>query len=63
LLGNAFRVTKQRGEVLTLDSGPKVVATIHPSSILRAPDHDTRQREMRRFIADLGVARALLTPH
>ena len=63
LLGNTFRVTKQRGEVLTLESGPKVVATIHPSAILRAPDHETRQREMRHFIADLAVARALLTPH
>ena len=63
LLGSAFRVTKQRGQVVRLESGPSAVATIHPSAILRAPDHDTLQRELRRFIADLGVARALLPPH
>jgi DNA polymerase len=62
LLGNDFRVTKQRGEVITLGSGPSVVATVHPSAILRAPDHDTRVRDMRRFVADLAVARALLSP-
>ncbi len=61
LLGNDFRVTKQRGEVMALGSGPSVVATIHPSAILRAPDHGTREREMRRFVADLAVARAQLS--
>jgi uracil-DNA glycosylase len=60
LLGNDFRVTKQRGEVVTLGSDTSVVATVHPSAILRAPDHETRERDMRRFIADLAVARALL---
>jgi uracil-DNA glycosylase len=42
LLGSAFRVTKQRGEVLTLESGPNVVATIHPSAILRARSRHAR---------------------
>ena len=60
LLGDDFRVTRQRGEVIALGSGPSVVATIHPSAILRAPDHGTREREMRRFVADLAVARAEL---
>jgi uracil-DNA glycosylase family protein len=61
LLGDDFRVTKRRGEVIALASGASVVATVHPSAILRAPDHETREREMRRFIADLAVARALLS--
>ena len=61
LLGDDFRVTRQRGEVIALGSGPSVVATIHPSAILRAPDHGTREREMRRFVADLAVARAQLS--
>jgi uracil-DNA glycosylase len=63
LLGNAFRVTKQRGEVVALASGPHVVATIHPSAVLRVVDRDTREHEMRRFVGDLAVARALLSPH
>jgi len=39
------------------------VATVHPSSILRAPDEAARDDEMRRFIADLRVARELCTRH
>jgi uracil-DNA glycosylase family protein len=61
LLGDDFRVTKQRGEAIALSSGHTAIATIHPSAILRAPDHATREREMDRFIADLTVARALLS--
>jgi uracil-DNA glycosylase family protein len=60
LLGNAFRVTKQRGVPLVHSSGARIVATIHPSAILRAPDSETRAVEMARFIADLRVARSLL---
>jgi DNA polymerase len=60
LLGAAFRVTKQRGVPLPHASGARIVATIHPSAILRAPDAETRRSEMRRFIADLAVARSLV---
>jgi DNA polymerase len=63
LLGNDFRVSQQRGEVVRLASGPSAVATVHPSAILRAPDHDRRARDLRRFVADLAVARALLSGH
>src|SRR5437588_1208668 len=54
LLGNKFKVTQRRGEVIR-DSGlaAAVVATVHPSSILRAPDDDTRHAEMAKFIDDL----------
>lgn len=55
LMGPAFRVTKQRGEVLEHPWGPKVVATVHPSSILRAPDHDAREQAYRAFVSDLTV--------
>jgi uracil-DNA glycosylase family protein len=61
LLGKSFRVTKQRGEWIT-DSplAPLVMATVHPSSLLRAPDDETRRRETERFIDDLRkVAREL----
>jgi len=53
LLGPQFRVTKQRGEFITSTLAPYVMATVHPSSILRAPDDETRQLELRRFIDDL----------
>ncbi len=53
LLGNDFRVTQHRGEFLKSPLAPYMMATVHPSSILRAPDDDTRHEEMKRFIADL----------
>jgi uracil-DNA glycosylase len=60
LLGRAFKVTAHRGELLTSPLAPIVLATVHPSSLLRAPDDETRRRETERFIDDLrAVARAL----
>ena len=53
LLGPQFRVTKQRGEFISSTLAPYVMATVHPSSILRAPDDETRQLELRRFVDDL----------
>ena len=53
LIGPQFRVTKQRGEFIPSTLAPYVMATVHPSSILRAPDDETRQLESRRFIDDL----------
>lgn len=53
LLGSKFRVTQQRGEFLKSELAPYVMATVHPSSVLRAPDDETRKLELRRFIDDL----------
>jgi len=53
ILGNQFRVTKQRGHWLPSKIAPLVMATVHPSSILRAPDDDSRHEEMLKFVADL----------
>jgi uracil-DNA glycosylase len=53
LLGKEFRVTQHRGELIDSPLAPYVTATVHPSSILRAPDEETRRLEMERFIADL----------
>jgi DNA polymerase len=55
LLGRDFRVTQQRGKLLDSKLARYVMATVHPSSILRAPTPADRERERRRFIADLGV--------
>jgi len=53
ILGRSFRVTKQRGQFVEGLLGPVVTATVHPSSILRAPDEATRQAEMAAFVDDL----------
>ncbi|HJX92414.1 MAG TPA: UdgX family uracil-DNA binding protein [Pyrinomonadaceae bacterium] len=53
LLDPKFRVTKQRGEFLESTLAPYIMATVHPSSILRAPDAETRRLEYRRFVDDL----------
>jgi uracil-DNA glycosylase len=53
LFGRSFRVTKQRGRPLDSDLAPLVMASVHPSSILRAPDDETRREEYERFVADL----------
>jgi uracil-DNA glycosylase len=55
LLGSSFRVTKHRGELLDSDLAPLVMATVHPSSILRAPDEEARARERESFAEDLRV--------
>jgi uracil-DNA glycosylase len=54
LFGRSFRVTKERGKRLDSDLAPVVMATIHPSAILRADDED-REQEYERFVADLRV--------
>jgi DNA polymerase len=53
LLGGKFRVTKQRGQWIACRWAPRVMATVHPSAILRAPDDAARHAEMERFVADL----------
>ena len=60
LLGRSFRVTKQRGELVESELHPRVVATVHPSSILRAPDADARRAAMEEFVEDLRVVAKLL---
>jgi DNA polymerase len=55
LLGPSFRVTKMRGVPVESDLAPTVIATVHPSSILRAPDEEARRQAMRDFVADLEV--------
>jgi uracil-DNA glycosylase len=53
IMGGQFRVTQQRGQWVQSDIASLVLATVHPSSILRAPDDDSRHEEMRKFVADL----------
>lgn len=60
LLGKSFKVTQRRGELIPHELAPYVVATVHPSSILRAPDEQRRHDEMERFIEDLRQVAAAL---
>jgi len=53
LLGPTFRVTQHRGEVIATPIGVPAVATVHPSSVLHAPDEAARAAAMAAFIEDL----------
>jgi uracil-DNA glycosylase len=53
LISRGFRVSAQRGVLFESTMAPLITATVHPSSILRAPDEESRHREMRQFIDDL----------
>jgi DNA polymerase len=60
LLGRSFKVSVSRGAFVASPLAPRVTVTVHPSSILRAPDEETRHAEMKQFVADLvRVAREL----
>jgi DNA polymerase len=56
ILGPSFRVTRERGKVLKSELAPRVLATVHPSSLLRQPDEESREREYGHFVADLRAA-------
>jgi uracil-DNA glycosylase family protein len=57
LLGRQFRVTRERGRPIASDLAPNVVATIHPSAVLRADD---REKEFRGLVDDLRIVAGLL---
>lgn len=61
LLGAKFKVSKQRGQFIESTLAPYIMATVHPSSILRAPDDETRHVEKRRFIDDLKSVAGVLS--
>ena len=56
IFGPSFRVTRKRGKVFETEVAAKVMATVHPSSLLRQPDEESREREYASFVADLRVA-------
>jgi len=56
LLGKEFSVMRQRGKLVSCPLAPRVMATVHPSSILRARDDESRREQKQAFIRDLAVA-------
>jgi DNA polymerase len=60
LLGKNFRVTRDRGKLIPSALAPHVLATTHPSSILRAPDSEQRHQQREAFVRDLKKVAQLL---
>jgi uracil-DNA glycosylase family protein len=60
LLGSQFRVSRDRGRFVPSSLAPHVLATVHPSSILRAADEAGRQAAFEQFVDDLRVAAGAL---
>jgi uracil-DNA glycosylase family protein len=60
LLGRKFSVTRERGHPVPSSLDASVVATVHPSSIVRAPDDRARKEQMRAFVQDLKQVASLL---
>jgi DNA polymerase len=60
LLGKRFRVTRQHGEILTVPEHPPLMATLHPSAVLRAPDDAARRASLRLLVKDLAKAKRYL---
>jgi DNA polymerase len=56
LLGRDFRITRQRGKILPGDDGRRILATYHPSAVLRAPDEDSRHQMRGDMLRDLRTA-------
>jgi len=60
LLGKDFSVSRRRGELIESPLAPFVIATVHPSSVLRAVDDESRQAQMRAFVDDMKKVAAVL---
>jgi uracil-DNA glycosylase len=58
-IGKDFSVTRQCGKLVDSELAPFTIATVHPSSIFRAPDEESRRQQMRAFVEDLEQVVAL----
>ena len=56
IIGRDFRITERRGELVAVESGPPVIATFHPSAILRARTPEDRERMHAALVGDLSLA-------
>jgi len=61
LFGASFSVSRQRGQLIDSPLAPFAIATVHPSSILRAPDEKSRHEQRRMFVNDLQRVALLAT--
>ena len=58
LLGSSFKITQQHGRLQQVPGLPPIIATLHPSAILRAPTEEDRHRQRATFVEDLRIAAA-----
>jgi DNA polymerase len=58
LLGSSFKITQQHGKLQQMPGLPPIIATVHPSAILRAPTEEDRHRQRATFVEDLRIAAA-----
>src|SRR5262245_54989912 len=63
LLGRSFRLSVERGRLDPTPPATVIMATVHPSAVLRAPDDESRRAAIRRFIGDLRHVARWLTSH
>jgi len=63
LMGSKFRLTQHRGEVIKTAWAPSLIATVHPSAVLRSPDADAREQAREAFFHDIAIAGKLLKSH
>ena len=56
LFGKTTAIGRSRGQTLILPDGGAAWITVHPSYLLRLPDREAAQQELRRFVADLSNA-------
>jgi uracil-DNA glycosylase len=58
VFGKITPINKNRGQLIDLVDGTKVLVTVHPSYLLRLPDEDAKAREYERFVDDLKIVAA-----
>jgi uracil-DNA glycosylase family protein len=61
LLGSSFKITQTHGKLQQVDGLPPIIATLHPSAILRARTEEDRHNQMKTFVQDLQVAAKLVS--
>jgi len=61
LLGSGFKITRSHGQIQRAEGFPPIIATLHPSAILRAQSDEDRHREMQTLVGDLRQATAYLS--
>jgi DNA polymerase len=62
LIAKDFKVSQRHGEILSSSLAPQIMATIHPSAILRSPDDESRHAAMRQFTRDLAKVAKIIAP-
>ena len=63
VMGREMRVMSDRGQFFSHEWAESVLVTVHPSALLRIPEHERREAEWKLFVRDLGMINEWLTKH